>query len=61
MKVTHTAIVNWIGIREKTPIRETKNFWVTTDGLKFRKSDGIPSDPQSSVLCFLYIKTIKPI
>lgn len=69
-KYTHTGIINFIGISNRYPLRETKKFWVMEDEdadeygqvhspMKFRKIDGIPSDPQSSVLAFLKLKSIK--
>jgi hypothetical protein len=46
MKLTHTGRVIGDGSSlypsYNTDLRETKNFWVTKHGTKFRKSDGYP-------------------
>ena len=58
MKMTHTAVINYVGVKGREAVRETKNFWVNAGGSKFRKKDGSASDPQSYVLCHLYLKSV---
>ncbi len=67
MKYTHKGIVNMVGKKQTTLLRESKRYWIMPSdesgysGLKFRKTDGTCSDPQSSVMCKLYLTTIKSV
>lgn len=40
-------------------LRETKNFWITQDGIKFRKSDGWPTGGGDWPMWTLDLSTVK--
>lgn len=64
-KMTHVGIIVGVDARvprsyqEKILLRETKNFWVSQHGLKYRKSDGYR--PGSWPMYKLLLDSIKPL
>ena len=63
MKLTHCGNLRGDArAGNKTPLvylRETKNFWVTRDGIKFRKADGWPAGGGHWPMWTLDLSTVK--
>ena len=64
-KAPHTGLLSGDArVSGRTPrvsLRETKAYWISRDGTKFRKTTGWPTGGDSWPLWTLALETIKPI